>query len=73
MNTTQLIAHWSMHGAGREIDGRFRKTDDIRKVLAAHQPPPGSGARATLHVRGADEEDWTALRVGGQGAGGRVW
>lgn len=40
MNTTQLIAHWTMHGAGHDIDGRFRKTDDIRTVLAAHHDAP---------------------------------
>jgi hypothetical protein len=65
MNTTQLIAHWTMHGAGNDIDGRFRTTDDIRMVLAAHHDAPRDALTAPLQVRGADEEDWTSLRVGG--------
>ena len=65
MNTTQLIAHWTMQGAGHDIDGRFRKTDDIRTVLAAHHDAPQDAVPAPLQVRGADEEDWTSLRVGG--------
>ena len=73
MNTTQLIEHWSMRGAGRDIDGRFRATDDILKVLAAQNDAvPQAAAPAPLQVRGADEEDWTSLGIGGEGAGGRA-
>jgi hypothetical protein len=73
MNTTQLIEHWTMQGAGRNIDGRFRTTDDIREVLAAHHDAPRDAESATLRVRGADEEDWTSLKVGaGEGGSGRT-
>jgi hypothetical protein len=72
MNTTQLIEHWTMQGAGHNLDGRFRTTDDIREVLAAHHDAPQDAVSATLRVRGADEEDWTSLRVGGEGDGGRA-
>jgi hypothetical protein len=76
MNTTKLIEHWTMDGASRDINGRFRKTDDILKVLASERGAPAEPAvtdAAALQVRGADEDDWTALGVGGEGAGGRVW
>jgi hypothetical protein len=66
VNTTQLIEHWTMDGAGRDVDGRFRTTDDIRAVLAAQSDAPQtSTAVESLQVRGADEDDWTSLRVGG--------
>jgi hypothetical protein len=65
MNTTQLIAHWTMQGAGRDIDGRFRTTDDIRAVLAVHHDAQQDAVPTPLQVRGADEEDWTSLRAGG--------
>ena len=65
INTTQLIEHWTMQGAGTDIDGRFRMTDDIRTVLPAHHDAPPAATPAPLQVRGADEEDWTSLRVGG--------
>ena len=65
MNTTQLIEHWTMDGAGRDLDGRFRETDDILAILAAHHDAPQSAAPAPVQVRRADEEDWTSLRVGG--------
>ncbi|HEU5010027.1 MAG TPA: hypothetical protein VFT33_04955 [Gaiellaceae bacterium] len=60
-----------MDGAERDIDGRFRKTDDSLAVLAGqHDAPPAEPV--PLQVRGAGEEDWTSLRVGGDGGGGRV-
>jgi hypothetical protein len=73
MNTTQLISHWTMEGASRDVDGRFRTTDDIRTILAGHHEAPADSVAATVQVRGADEDDWALLRVGGEGDGGRVW
>jgi hypothetical protein len=67
MNTTKLISHWTMQGAGRGLDGRFRKTDDILEILASNRAAPAGAVPATLRVRGADEDDWTPLRVGGEG------
>ncbi len=43
MNTTELIAHWTMQGAGRDINGRFRKTDDIRTILGDQRDAPPAG------------------------------
>jgi hypothetical protein len=71
INTTQLIEHWTMDGAERDIDGRFRGTDDILAVLAGHHDAPPAEP-VPLQVRGAGEEDWTSLRVGGDGGGGRA-
>jgi hypothetical protein len=71
MNTTELIAHWTMDGAERGIDRRFRETDDILTILGSHRDEPTVAAPAVLQVRGADEEDWTQLGVGAEGSGGR--
>jgi hypothetical protein len=73
MNTTKLISQWTMQGAARDVGGRFRKTDDIRRILVDDRDPSAAAVPVPLRVRGVDEEDWTALRVGGEGADGRVW
>jgi hypothetical protein len=65
MNTTQLIEHWTMDGADRDLDGRFRATIDILAVLAVQPDAPSAAVQAPVQVRGAGEEDWTSLRVGG--------
>jgi hypothetical protein len=68
MNTTALIAEWSMCGARRDVGGRFRTTDDIRALLSggvAAEPPPAS---ASLLVKPADEDDWRPL-VAAEAAG----
>ncbi len=33
MNTTRLIEQWSMEGARRELESRFRSANDIRALL----------------------------------------
>ena len=33
MNTTALIAQWSMEGAGRDLDGHSRSASDTRDLL----------------------------------------
>jgi hypothetical protein len=65
MNTTKLISQWTMQGAARDVGGHFRETDDIRRILVDQRDPSAAAVPAALRVRGADEEDWTALRVGG--------
>ena len=72
MNTTKLIAHWTMRGAARDIDGRFRTTDDIREILVGDRDARAAAASMPLQVRRADEEDWVPLGAEGD-AGGRVW
>ena len=61
-----------MDGAGRDLDGRFRKTDDILAVLAGQFDAPRTATPAPLQVRGAGEDDWTSLGAGGEGGGGRA-
>ena len=55
MNTTKLIAQWTMSGARRDVDGRFR-------VIANKQatPEPTAASRSFL-TKGADEDSWQPL------------
>jgi len=32
--TTELIRHWTMEGAARDSNGRFRSPDELRAALA---------------------------------------
>jgi hypothetical protein len=60
MNTTKLIAQWTMSGARCGVDGRFRATADIRAVIADNQPTPEPAARSLL-IKGADTDSWQPL------------
>ena len=53
MNTTKLIAHWTMNGAHRDVDGHFRATDDIGAVIADNAPyaRANGGCKLVLHQR----------------------
>ena len=62
MNTTKLIAQWTMNGARRDVDGRFRATDDIGAVIADNQPTPEpTAAASSFLIKGADEDSWQPL------------
>jgi hypothetical protein len=62
MNTTKLIAHWTMSGDRRDIDGRFRATDDIGAVIADNQPTPEPTVAArSLLIKGAGDGSWQPL------------
>jgi hypothetical protein len=62
MNTTKLIAHWTMSGAHREVDGHFRATDDIRAVIADNKPSPEpTAAASSFFIKGADGDSWQPL------------
>ncbi len=59
MNTTKLIAQWTMSGARRDLDGRFRATDDIGALIADNKPTPEPTAAASWFlIKGADENGW---------------
>jgi hypothetical protein len=64
MNTTRLIAHWSMEGARLDLDGRFHSTVDILDAVAASEPTiaaePSVGSDPLL-VKRAGDEDWQPL------------
>jgi hypothetical protein len=65
MNTTKLIAQWTMSGARRHVDGRFRATDDIGAVIADNQPTPEpTAAASSFLIKGADEDSWRPLEGG---------
>ena len=68
MNTTKLIAHWTMSGDGRDVGGRFRATDYIGAAIAENQPTPEPTAGASSFlVKGADEDSWQPLEEGKAG------
>lgn len=65
MNTTKLIAQWTMSGAHRDVHDRFRATDDIGAVIADNQPTPEPTAVASSFlIKGADEGSWQPLEGG---------
>ena len=62
MNTTKLIAQWTMSGAERDVSGRFRATPDICAVIAGNKPTfePTTTAGSFL-IKGTNEEGWQTL------------
>jgi hypothetical protein len=62
MNTTKLIAKWTMSGEGHDVGGRFRATDDIGALIADNQPPPApTAATSSFLIKGANEGSWQSL------------
>lgn len=70
MNTTSLIAQWSMEGARRDLAGRFRSSVDILAAVSARTsklertPAPPSVDLTPLFLKQADGEDWQPLVAG---------
>ena len=64
MNTTKLIAHWTMSGEDRDVGGRFRATDDIGALIANNQPTPEpTAATNSFLIKGANEGSWQPFDV----------
>jgi hypothetical protein len=61
MNTTTLIAEWSMSGARRDIAERFRTIDDIRALLSRGDTAEPPAAHVSLLVKSSDDHDWRPL------------
>ena len=62
MNTTALIRHWNMGGAGRDIAGRFRSVANVREAIAPHTHEDQPTAEpAGLLVKQADADNWMPL------------
>ena len=62
MNTTKLIAQWSMGEAPYDVAGRFQATDDIGAVIADNEPTPEPTAAAgSFLIKGSDEDGWQPL------------
>lgn len=61
MNTTKLIAHWTMNGARLDVDGRS-PTVGTDAAFADNQPTPEPTATASSFlIKGADADDWQPL------------
>jgi hypothetical protein len=69
MNTTGLIREWTMSGARRDPNGRFRSPDEVRDLLAPGGRRPGSRLDPLL-VKGQDEEEWRPLLLAVHEGGG---
>ena len=64
MNTTKLIAQWTMTGESRDVGGRFRATDDIGALIADDQSTPEPAtATSSFLIKGAKEGSWQPLDV----------
>jgi len=64
MNTTKLIAQWTMSGEGRDVGARFRATDDIRAMIAGTEPTSEpTAAASSFLIKEANEDSWKALDV----------
>jgi hypothetical protein len=61
MNTTDLIGHWNMDGARRDLAGRFAPVADIRAILLGDEHPRQPSGAKPLLMKSADEEDWRPL------------
>lgn len=62
MNTTKLIAQWTMSGARGDVDRRFRATDDIGAVIAGKRPTTEpTAAASSFLIKRADQESWQTL------------
>lgn len=62
MNTTKLIAHWSMGPDGCDVGARFRATDDIGAAIAdRQQEPQPTIATTSFSIKGANEDEWQPL------------
>jgi hypothetical protein len=70
MNTTALIAQWTMKGAARDATGRFRSLDDF--LARFGRDPERLAMETTFRMRGSDESEWLPLLLGAEGGGGRV-
>ena len=64
MNTTKLIAQWTMDGTRYDIESHSRATDDVGAPIADRQPtrePPQ--AASSFLIRGTNEDGWQTLDV----------
>jgi hypothetical protein len=62
MNTTKLIAQWTMNGARLDVDGRFRAPYDIGAVIADNHPTPEpTAAASSFLIKRADGYSWQPL------------
>jgi hypothetical protein len=65
MNTTGLIAQWSMRGAGQDLGEQFRSVGDAEATPPSPEPDPVDAPVDPLLVRRPDEDEWQPLAVAG--------
>ena len=64
MNTTKLIAHWTMDGTGYDVDSHFRAPTDIGTAIADKQRTSEPTApQSSFLVKEANENSWQPLDV----------
>jgi hypothetical protein len=64
MTTLQLIREWSMEGATRDPEGRFRSADELRAAFSRRRAKPAaSPVTDALPVQQADEAHIVRLPV----------
>jgi hypothetical protein len=68
MNTTALIAQWTMKEAIRDADGRFLSLDDL--LARFGRDPERPAMENIFQKRGPDESEWRPLLLGAEGGGG---
>jgi hypothetical protein len=63
MNTTKLIAQWTMSGEGRDVGGRaVERPMTFGAVIADNQPTPEpTAATSSFLIKGANEDSWRPL------------
>ena len=62
MNTTKLIAHWTMSGEDRDVTSRFGATADIGAVIAGNKSTPEpTVAASSFLIKGTNEESWRTI------------
>jgi hypothetical protein len=61
MNTTRLIAHWSMSGAREDVSEQFRSVTELEETPSPSEPDPVEAPVVPLLVRRPDEDEWEPL------------
>jgi hypothetical protein len=59
MNTTKLIAQWTMCGEGRDVGARFRATDAV--IAAKQRTPEPTATASSFLIKGANEDSWQPI------------
>jgi hypothetical protein len=68
MNTTKLIALWTMEGASLDVGGCFRAADDIGIALASDDSTSEGAVAGSFFIKGADGDKWHSLEDEGHRA-----
>jgi hypothetical protein len=70
MNTTGLIAQWSMSGARQDLSEQFRPVGEVEAAQPSPEPDPVEAPVTHLLVKRPDEDEWQPLAAAGGRPGG---